>query len=320
MSHQVPTKFDKPTPTRDGYGAGLHRVGAQDVRVVALDADLAESTRSKWFGDAHPERFFQMGIAEQDMILTAAGLAASGLRPFASTFAIFTERAFEITRNAVARPNLNVKVVGSHGGIMTGEDGSSAHAIEDVAIYRVLPNFRVVVPADANEAMNAVAALNAFDGPAYLKLTRQKVPILTTPDAPFRIGEWSTLREGTDVTILANGALVSEALGAHDLLRAQGVGARVVNAHTVKPVDLATLERAARDTGALVTAEDHSVIGGLGGAVAEAVAQTYPVPVERVGVQDRYLESGLPTELYEKYGLTAKALAEAALDAMKRKR
>lgn len=320
MPHAVPTKFEKPTPTRDGYGAGLYKVGEQDARVVALDADLAESTRSKWFGDAHPERFFQMGIAEQDMVLTAAGLAASGLRPFASTFAIFTERAFEITRNAVARPNLNVKIVGSHGGIMTGEDGSSAHAIEDVAIYRVLPNFRVVVPADANEAMNAVAALNDIDAPAYLKLTRQKVPIVTAPETPFRIGEWQTLRDGTDATILACGALVAEALGAHELLKVQGVSARVVNAHTVKPVDARTLERAARETGALVTAEDHSVIGGLGGAVAEAVTELYPVPVKRVGVYDRYLESGLPTELYEKYGLTAKALADATLDAMKRKR
>ena len=320
MSGKVPTAFDKPAPTRDGYGAGLHKVGAQDERVVALDADLAESTRSKWFGDAHPSRFFQMGIAEQDMVLTAAGLASAGFRPFASTFAIFTERAFEITRNAVARPNLNVKIVGSHGGIMTGEDGSSAHAIEDVAIYRALANFRVVVPADANEAMNAVAALNAIDGPAYLKLTRQKVPVLTAPDAPFVVGQWPTLRDGADVTLLACGALVAEALVAHDLLKAQGVSARVVNAHTVKPVGLATLERAARETGALVTAEDHSVLGGLGGAVAESISEVYPVPVKRVGVYDRYIESGLPTELYEKYGLNGKALAAAALDAIKTKR
>ena len=320
MSGKVPTAFDKPAPTRDGYGAGLYKVGAQDERVVALDADLAESTRSKWFGDAHPSRFFQMGIAEQDMVLTAAGLASAGFRPFASTFAIFTERAFEITRNAVARPNLNVKIVGSHGGIMTGEDGSSAHAIEDVAIYRALANFRVVVPADANEAMNAVAALNAIDGPAYLKLTRQKVPVLTAPDAPFVVGHWPTLRDGADVTLLACGALVAEALVAHDLLKAQGVSARVVNAHTVKPVGLATLERAARETGALVTAEDHSVLGGLGGAVAESISEVYPVPVKRVGVYDRYIESGLPTELYEKYGLNGKALAAAALDAIKTKR
>ena len=320
MSHKVPSAFDKPTPTRDGYGAGLYKVGNADNRVVALDADLAESTRSKWFGDAHPERFFQMGIAEQDMVLTAAGLSSTGLRPFASTFAIFTERAFEITRNAVARPNMNVKIVGSHGGIMTGEDGSSAHAIEDVAIYRALPNFRVVVPADANEAMNAVEALNAVDGPAYLKLTRQKVPVLTTPEKPFRVGEWDTLREGSDATILACGALVGEAVAAHDLLKAEGISARVVNAHTVKPVDVRTLERCARETGAFVTAEDHTVIGGLGGAVAEAAADTYPVPIQRVGVQDRYIESGLPTELYEKYGLTGKHLAESVRAVLKRRK
>jgi transketolase len=261
-----------------------------------------------------------MGIAEQDMVLTAAGLASAGLRPFASTFAIFTERAFEITRNAVSRPGLNVKIVGSHGGIMTGEDGASAHAIEDIAIYRALPNFRVVVPGDANEAMNAVRALNAIDAPAYLKLTRQKVPVFTNAEAPFHIGEWSTLRDGADVTLLANGALVAEALYAHALIKEHGIHARVVNAPTVKPIDHETLERAARDTGALVTAEDHSILGGLGGAIAESVSEIYPVPVKRVGVQDRYVESGLPTELYEKYGLTGKAIAEAACTAIKLKR
>lgn len=318
MSHKVPTSFDKPAPTRDGYGAGLYKAGHADARVVALDADLAESTRSKWFGDAHPARFFQMGISEQDMVLTAAGLASAGLRPFASTFAIFTERAFEITRNAVARPNLNVKIVGSHGGVMTGEDGSSAHAIEDVAIYRVLPNFRVVVPADANEAMNATVALNESDGPAYLKLTRQKAPVVTAPDAPFRIGEWTTLREGTDATILACGALVGEALAAHEILKAEGVRARVVNAHTVKPLDARTLEACARETGAIVTAEDHSILGGLGGAVAEALAETRPTPMARVGVRDAYLSSGLPEELYEMAGFKGKHLADAVRAVLKR--
>ncbi len=319
MSAKVPTAFEKPTPTRDGYGAGLYKVGNEDSRVVALDADLAESTRSAWFGQAHPERFFQMGISEMDMVLTAAGLASTGLRPFASTFAIFTERAFEIMRNGVSRPNLNVKLVGSHGGIMTGEDGASAHAIEDIAIYRVLPNVRVVVPADANEAMNAVAALNAFDGPAYLKLTRQKVPVLTAPETPFNIGEWTTLRDGSDVTLLACGALVGESLVAHDLLKADGISARVVNAHTIKPLDMDTLTKASRETGAFVTAEDHSVLGGLGGAVCEALAATRPAPVERVGINDHYVESGLPEELYAKYGLTGQAIAEAAHRVVKRK-
>jgi transketolase len=317
MAHAVPTRFDKPTPTRDGYGAGLHRLGHEDPRVVALDADLAESTRSKWFGDAFPERFFQMGIAEQDMVLTAAGLASSGFRPFASSFAIFTERAFEIVRNAVARPNLNVKLVGSHGGMMTGEDGSSAQAIEDLAIYRAIPNVRVVVPVDANEAMNATLALNAVDGPAYVRTTRQKVPILTQPDAPFALGRWSQLRDGSDVTLVACGPLVAEALAAAQTLAAEGVHARVLNAHTLKPVDVASLERAARETGAIVTAEDHNVVGGLGGAVAETVAETRPVPVVRVGVMDRFGESGAPAELYQKYGLTATAIGEAARRAVK---
>lgn len=320
MAHKTPpSSFDKPTPTRDGYGAGLYKVGTADERVVALDADLAESTRALWFGAHHPGRFYNMGIAEQDMVLTAAGLSSTGLRPFASTFAIFTERAFEIFRNGVARPNLNVKLVGSHGGLMTGEDGSSAHAIEDVAIYRSLPNVRVVVPADANEAMNAVAALNAFDGPAYMKLTRQKVPCLTPADKEFRLGKWDVMREGSDASIVACGALVGEALVAHDLLKAEGVSVRVINASTVKPVDVTTLTKAAAETGAIVTAEDHSVIGGLGSAVAETLGEHRPVPMLRVGVQDVYATSGLPEELYELYGLTGKHLAENVRVVLKRK-
>lgn len=311
MTHAVPAKFEKPTPTRDGYGAGLYQVGKENPRVVALDADLAESTRSKWFGDHFPDRFFQMGIAEQDMVATAAGLAAAGLQPFASTFAIFTERAFEVVRNAVARPNLNVKIVGSHGGIMTGEDGPSAHAIEDLAIYRVLPNFSVIVPADANEAMRAVHALAAHPGPAYLRCTRAKVPVLYAPEHEFRIGKWDVLADGADATIVANGPLVAEALAAAKLLAAEGTSVRVVNASSVKPVDRETLAKAARETGHVVTAEDHSIVGGLGGAVCETLAEVAPVPVKRVGVADRYLESGTPDQLYQKYGFTAAGLADA---------
>ncbi len=311
MTHAVPTSFDKPTPTRDGFGAGLHRVGREDPRVVALDADLAESTRSKWFGDAFPDRFFQMGIAEQDMLTTAAGLAASGLVPFASTFAIFTERAFEIMRNAIARPNLNAKLVGSHGGVMTGEDGSSAHAIEDVAIYRALPNVRVIVPADANQAVHAVAAMASTPGPFYMKCTRAKVPIVHPPDHGFSVGRWTALRDGTDATIAANGPLVAVALAAAATLAAEGVSVRVLDASTVKPVDRDALLAAARETGHVVTAEDHSAIGGLGSAVCETLAEGQPVPVRRVGVPDRYLESGTPDELYAVSGFTASGLAEA---------
>ncbi|MHB8605395.1 MAG: transketolase family protein [Thermoplasmatota archaeon] len=319
MSAKVPPDgFKDATPTRDGYGAGLYQVGAADAKVVALDADLAESTRAKWFGDHFPDRFFQMGIAEQDMVTTAAGLASCRLKPFASTFAIFSERAFEVTRNAVARPNLDVKIVGSHGGIMTGEDGSSAHAIEDVAIYRVLPNFRVLVPADANECMRAVHALAVSPGPAYLKLTRAKVPILYPPTHEVHIGKWDVLAEGEDCAIIANGPLVALALDARKLLAAEGRSVRVVNASTVKPIDRATLEATARRCGRIVTAEDHNVIGGLGSAVAETLGDTYPVPLARVGVPDRFLESGTPAELYAKYGFTADALANAVRELMKR--
>lgn len=308
----VTLTFDKPAPTRDGYGAGLLLAGDRDDRVVALDADLAESTRSKWFGDKHPDRFFQMGISEQDMVATAAGLASTGLKPFASTFAIFMERAFEQVRNAVARPRLNVKIVGSHGGLMTGEDGSSAHAIADVAIYRALPNMSVVVPADAIEAKMATLALADYDGPAYLKLTRAKVPLVHAEGAEFRLGRAEVLRDGSDVAILACGALVGEAMEAAKSLQAEGLSARVVNVSTVKPLDRDVVLAAARDCGAVVTAEDHTIVGGLGGAVSELLAEERPTPVRRVGVRDTFAESGTPRELYEKYGLTAKHVAHAA--------
>jgi transketolase len=232
------TVFHDAAPTRDGYGAGLLLAGDRDPAIVALDCDLAESTRAKWFGDKFPNRFFQMGISEQDMVATAAGLASSGFSPFASSFAIFLERAFEQVRNAVARPNLNVKVVGSHGGIMTGEDGASAQAICDIAIYRALPNMRVVVPSDAIEAREATLALAGSPGPAYLRLTRSKVPLLHGEGSPaFRLGKAETLRDGTDVTIVATGALVAAAVQAADALRGHGLRARVVNMATIKPLD-----------------------------------------------------------------------------------
>lgn len=315
----VATTVTKPMPTRDGYGIGLARAGRADPMIVALDADLAESTRSKWFGEEFPDRFFQMGISEQDMVGTAAGLAAAGYKPFASTFAVFSERAFEFVRNAVARPNLDVKIVGSHGGVQSGEDGSSAHAIEDVAVYRSLPNMRVVVPADAIEAASAVEFLAANAGPAYLRLTRTKVPLVHGPDHRFVLGRWDVLRPGHDVAILACGALVEQALAAASLLEAEGVSARVVNASSIKPLDLATLLDAARGARAIVTAEDHSVVGGLGGAVCEALAEHAPTVVERVGIQDTFTESGTPAELYEKYGLTAAHVAKAARRAVARK-
>lgn len=306
----------KEYPTRDGYGVGLSAVGASDERVVALDADLGESTRSYWFGKDHPSRFFNMGIAEQDMIVTAAGLASSGKLPYCSTFSIFLERAFEQVRNAVARQNLDVKISGSHGGLMTGEDGTSAQCIEDVALYRSLPNFAICVPADAVEAASAVHAMYARPGPAYLRTTRAKVPILFDSDHRFEWGKGQVLRAGKDVTLAACGALVSESLKAADLAAKEGVDIEVLNMASIKPLDRRLLITSARKTGLVVTAEDHNVIGGLGSAVAEALSEEAPTRLVRLGVQDKYAESGTPKDLYAKYGLDAAGIARSIRSAI----
>lgn len=310
----------KGYPTRDGFGRGLVQEGRKNPRIVALDADLAESTRAHWFAKEFPERFWNMGISEQDMICTAAGMASSGRIVFASTFAIFSERAFEQTRNAVARPKLNVKIVGSHGGILTGEDGSSAQCIEDVAIYRSLPNMGVVVPADAVEAEKAVHAMAEREGPCYMKMTRAKVPVIFDDGYRFEFGKGQRLREGGDVTIGACGALVTEALGAADLLDKQGVRAEVLDLASVKPLDRELILSSVRKTNCIVTAEDHNVLAGLGGAVAELLGEEQPTPMVRVGLMDRFAESGSPKELYEKYGLSAPAVADAARRAIRKKR
>jgi transketolase len=311
---------DGALPVRDGYGRGLVALGRADPRVVALDADLQDSTRAIWFQKEFPERFFQMGIAEQDMMVTAAGLASTGKIPFASSFAIFTERGFEQVRNSIARTNANVKLAGSHGGIQIGEDGSSAQCIEDLAIYRSLPNMVVLVPCDAVEAEKAVWAVAEHEGPTYMRLTRNKLPIVHDGSSSFRIGRGEVLRPGDDAAIIACGPLVHEALQAHEALKAEGLHARVVNMSTVKPLDRALVVQAGRECGAVVTAEDHNVLGGLGGAVCEVLTEEWPVPVERVGVRDTFGESGTPRELYEKYGLTAGHIAEAAKRAVQRKR
>lgn len=315
----IPTfEKGKAFPTRDGYGRGLAIAGAKDARIVALDADLGESTRSWWFGKDHPERFFNMGIAEQDMVVTAAGMASTGKVAFCSTFAIFMERAFEQVRNAVARTNYDVKIVGSHGGLMTGEDGTSAQCIEDVGLYRLLPNFAVVVPADAVEAEKAVAAMVARPGPAYLRLTRQKVPVIFDDSHRFEFGKGQVLREGKDVTLAACGAVVSESLKAADLLAKDGISAEVLNLASIKPLDRGLVAASAKKTKFVVTVEDHNVVGGLGGAVAEALAEEAPTRMLRIGVLDRYAESGSPTELYEKYGLSGAKIATTVAAAIRR--
>lgn len=306
--------------TRDAYGKTLVKLGAQDSRIVALDADLSKSTKTIDFKKAYPERFFNMGIAEQNLMGTAAGLAASGKIPFASTFAVFaTGRAFEQIRNSIAYTKLNVKIAATHAGLTVGEDGASHQAIADIAVMRALPNMTVLVPADGVETEKAVRAAAEYEGPVYIRLGRSGVPVLYNDDYDFQIGRASVLREGRDAAILAAGMMVAEALTAAEELAAEGIHARVVNISTIKPLDTEAVVAAARECGALVTAEEHNIIGGLGSAVAEALAEHYPAPLERVGVADTFGESGKPQQLLEKYGLTPTDIAAAVRKAISRK-
>lgn len=306
--------------TRDAYGKALVKLGAQNTDVVVLDADLSKSTKTHDFMKNYPERFFNMGIAEQNMMGTAAGLAASGKVAFASTFAVFaTGRAFEQIRNSIAYNKLNVKIAATHAGLTVGEDGASHQSIADIAVMRALPNMTVIVPADGIEAEKAVLAAAELDGPVYIRLGRSAVPLLYNEEYTFRTGQASLLRQGSDVTVMACGIMVAEALKAAEDLEKQGISVRVLNISTIKPLDIAAITSAAMETGAVVTAEEHSIIGGLGGAVAEALVENAPVPMVRVGVQDTFGESGKPQELLEKYGLTAENIKEAVRNVLKRK-
>lgn len=288
--------------------------------MVVLEADLGKSTKSQLFRKAHPERTISCGIGEQNMLLTAAGMASSGYVPFASTFAIFTERAFEQMRNGVARPNLAVHLCGSHGGTHTGTDGSSAQSIEDLAIYRTLPNVTVMHPADDVSTKLLTKQLVEHGKPSYTRTARNKTPVLYDGrEDEVQIGRGIVHGDGKDVTIVACGVMVSRSLEAAELLRADGIEATVVDMHTLKPLDTDLLDRLAASTGCMVTAEDHSIIGGLGGAVAEHLISTRPVPLERVGVQDRFGESAQAEEMLEMMGLTAPDVAAAAHRAIGRK-
>jgi transketolase len=311
--------------TRDAYGEALVVAGGSDRRVVALDADLSSSTKSQKFGSLYPDRFFNVGIAEQNMIGMAAGLAAAGKIPFASSFAIFvTGRAFEQVRQSVAYPNLPVRLVGSHSGVTVGADGSSHQAVEDIALMRVLPHMSVLVPADGASTSALVHASLSAQGPMYLRLGRSAIPVLyghggfETPG--FRLGGSVCLAQGTDATIIACGVMVAEALIASRAAGAEGLSVGVIDAYSVKPLDRQAVLSAARTSGALVTAEEHSVIGGLGGAVAETVAEEYPVPVVRVGLLDRFGESGSPEELLAICKLTAADILAAVRKAVAVKR
>ncbi|MFO8059416.1 MAG: transketolase family protein [Bacillota bacterium] len=306
--------------TRSAYGRVLVQLGEEREDIVVLDADLSGSTRTSQFAARFPERFFNMGIAEQNMMNVAAGLALGGKIPFASTFAIFaTGRAWEQIRNSVAYPQLPVRIVATHAGITVGPDGASHQALEDIALMRVIPGMTVIVPADAPETERAIRAVVDLDGPVYVRLGRAEVPVLSD-GGDFVPGRARVLRPGKDVALVACGIMVSRALEAAERLESAGVDARVINLSTIKPLDVGVLTAAAEECGAVVTAEEHSVIGGAGSAVAELLGEVHPVPVLRVGVTDRFGQSGEADELLEAYGLTAAAIEEAALRAVRCKR
>ncbi|MFA5143383.1 MAG: transketolase family protein [Candidatus Omnitrophota bacterium] len=311
----------KMVSTRDGFGEGLIELGRTNKDVVVLSADLTDSTRAAWFKKQFPERFFGLGVAEQDMFGTAAGFALMGKIPFACTFGVFASgRAWDQIRVSVAYMNLGVKIVGTHGGISVGPDGATHQAVEEIALMRIIPNMTVIVPADAIEARKATIAAAGLKGPVYLRLGRAGVPVITKEANSFNIGKANTLRSGTDLTIFACGQMVSEALTAGDMLAKEKISARVINVHTPKPIDRDVIIKAAIETGAIVTAEEHTIMGGLGSAIAEVVSQDCPVPVKMVGVRDRFGVSGEPAELFKYFGLTADEIVKAAREALKMKK
>jgi transketolase len=308
-----------PAATREALGPTLIRLQNEGHDIVVVDADLGKSTTSRLFKDAFPERFFTLGIAEQNMISAAGGLATLGYTVFATTFAVFAEHAFDQLRMSVAQPRLNVKVVASHGGVSTGEDGASAQAIEDVALFASMPTFNVVVPADVVEAAAVIEAAATAQGPWYIRTGRPKIPVVYQDGARFELGKADMLRDGSDVTLVACGLLVERALRAADALAQEGISARVLNMASIRPLDADALEAAARETGALVVAEEHLSHTGLGGMVAHALATRHPAPIEFVGVPDRYGESGTWDEVLEIMGLTADGVADAARRVVARK-
>ncbi len=306
--------------TRESYGAALAELG-EKYDFLVMDADLSKSTKTDTFKKKFPERFINTGIAEGNMISTAAGIAATGRVVFASSFAMFAAgRAFEQVRNSVAYPKLNVKIGATHAGISVGEDGASHQCLEDIGIMRTIPNMVIINPADHVEAMAAVEAAINHDGPVYLRFGRLAVPQIFGDDYKFELGKGVTIADGEDATIVATGLMVPYAIEARELLAKQGIDAGVINIHTIKPIDVELLTEAAKKTGAVVTAEEHNVIGGLGSAVAEALSETCPVPIKRVGTQDVFGRSGKPYELMELYGLTAENIAENVKQAIALKR
>lgn len=301
--------------TRDAYGKALLKLGEENKNIVVLDADLSGSTRTSMFAGRFPDRFFNFGVAEANMVSCAAGLAICGKIPFVSTFAVFAAcRAFEQIRNSVCWPNLNVKIVVTHAGISVGEDGASHQAIEDIAITRMMPNMTVVVPCDGIETEKAVVAAAKTKGPFYIRLGRASFPVILNPDYKFEIGKAVSLKKGKEATIIACGLMVFEALGAREILKEKGLDVGVINMSTIKPIDKEVILRAARETGAIVTAEEHTIIGGLGSAVAEVLAENIPTPIKMIGVRDTFGCSGSPKELMKHFKLTKEDIARAVLE------
>lgn len=305
---------------RKEYGHALIELGKTRKNVVVLDADLSGSTRTADFAKEFPEHFFNCGIAEQNMMGTAAGLAASGKIVFASTFAVFaTGRCWDQIRQSIAYPKLNVKIVATHAGITVGGDGASHQSGEDVALMRTLPNMTVIVPVDASETFKATKALADHNGPCYMRMGRLDFPIITDAETPFKIGKALLVREGSDITLMGNGVMVSRCVEAAETLEKKNISAQVINMSSVKPLDEAAIDAAVKKTGGIVTAEEHNVVSGLGSAVASYVAEHDPVPMRRVGLMDTFGESGEGEELMRKYGLTAEKIIEAAEDAIRRR-
>lgn len=307
----------KKVATREGFGATLVKLADEGKDFLALDADLAAATKSGVFKKKYPERFYNCGIAEQNMMSIAAGIAATGKKVFASSFAMFASgRAFEQVRNSIGYPHLGVVICATHGGISVGEDGATHQCCEDLALMRTIPGMTVINPADVIEASLAVRAAYELDGPCYIRFGRLAVPVVFDENYKFCIGKGVELKEGNDVTIIATGLLVGEAMKAHDILKEEGVNARIINMATIKPLDNDIVIKAAKETGALVTAEEHSVIGGLGSAVCDVTAAECPVPVVKVGVQDTFGMSGPAEELLDKFGFRAPDLVKAAKKAI----
>jgi len=307
-------------PTRNGFGEGLVLAAENDKNVVGLCADLTESTRMQAFAEKFPERFFEVGVAEQNLVTVASGMAAVGKIPFTSSYATFSPgRNWEQIRTTICYNDVPVKIIGSHAGLSVGPDGATHQALEDLALMRALPNMMVISPCDSLEAKKATLAIARIKKPCYLRLSRDKVPVITTEETPFEIGKTLVMYEGKDIAIIATGQMVYRALQVAKALELHKISIRVINCHTIKPLDNETILKAAEECGGIVTVEEHQITGGLGGAVAELISQNFPVPLKIIGVEDRFGESGEPNELLEKFGLTEDAIMKAVTSVLRKK-